>query len=63
MGYTERSIRQLQNKFQKQAKIKRQKSVQSILDAENVVASYLAQKLEGKLKLYFKELIVIHKEK
>ena len=30
MGYAERSIRQLQSKFQKQAKIKRQKSVQSI---------------------------------
>ena len=30
MGYAERSIRQLQSKFQKQAKRKRQKSVQSI---------------------------------
>ena len=38
-------------------------SIHEDLNAENVVASYLAQKLEGKLKLYFKELIVIHKEK
>ena len=34
MGYAERSIRQLQSKFQKQAKIKRQQSVQSIFGTE-----------------------------
>ena len=106
MGYAERSIRQLQSKFQKQAKIKRQQSVQSIfdteeerfilklsnqcllvedqvitggdvlglkdafnnyvsiledLDAENLVASYTAQKLEQKLKLHFKKRVIIHK--
>ena len=106
MGYAERSIRQLQSKFQKQAKIKRQQSVQSVfdteeerfilklsnqcllvedqvitggdvlglkdafnnyvsiledLDAENLVASYTAQKLEQKLKLHFKKRVIIHK--
>ena len=34
MGYAERSIRQLQSKFQKQAKIKRQQSVESIIGTE-----------------------------
>ena len=104
MGYAERSIRQLQSKFQKQGKIKRQQSVPSIfgtnseafksicslvdyqvitggdvlglkdafnnyvsiledLDVENLVASYIAQKLEKKLKLHFKERILIHKRK
>ena len=33
------------------------------MDAENLVASYTAQKLEEKLKLHFKGRIVIHKEK
>ena len=104
MGYAERSIRQLQSKFQKQGKIKRQQSVPSIfgtnseafksicslvdyqvitggdvlglkdafnnyvsiledLDADNLVASYSAQKLEEKLKLHFKKRINIHKSK
>ena len=38
-------------------------SILEDLDAENLVASYTAQKLEEKLKLRFKERIVIHKEK
>ena len=38
-------------------------SILEDLDAENLVASYNAQKLEEKLKLRFKERIVIHKEK
>ena len=38
-------------------------SILEDLDVENLVASYLVQKLEEKLKLHFKELIIIHKEK
>ena len=38
-------------------------SILEDLDAENLVASYTAQKLEEKLKLRFKERIFIHKEK
>ena len=38
-------------------------SILEDLDAENLVVSYTAQKLEEKLKLRFKERIVIHKEK
>ena len=33
------------------------------MDAENLVASYYTQKLEEKLKLHFKDHIIIHKEK
>ena len=36
-------------------------SILEDLDAENLVASYTAQKLEEKLKLRFKERIFIHK--
>ena len=38
-------------------------SILEDLDAENLVASYTAQKLEEKLKLHFKGRIVIHKGK
>ena len=38
-------------------------SILEDLDTENLVASYTAQKLEEKLKLYFKEPIIIHKGK
>ena len=38
-------------------------SVIEDLDAESLVASYTAQELEEKLKLHFKERIIIHKEK
>ena len=34
-----------------------------VLDAKNLVASYTAQTLEEKLKLHFKERIIIHKKK
>ena len=102
MAYIERSIRQLQSKFQKQAKMAnlwhRGREVHSEafisicslvedqvitggdvlglkdafnnyvliledLGAENLVASYTAQKLEEKLKLHFKKHIIIHKGK
>ena len=38
-------------------------SILEDLDTENLVASYTAQKLEEKLKLHFKERIIIHKGK
>ena len=38
-------------------------SILEDFDAENLVASYTAQKLEEKPKLHFKELIIIHKGK
>ena len=38
-------------------------SILQDLDAENLVASYTAQKLEEKLKLHFKERIIIQKGK
>ena len=38
-------------------------SITEELDAENLVASYTAQKLGEKLKLHFKERIIIHKGK
>ena len=38
-------------------------SILEDLGAENLVASYTAQKLEEKLKLHFKERIIIHKGK
>ena len=38
-------------------------SILEDLDVENLVASYIAQKLEKKLKLHFKERILIHKRK
>ena len=38
-------------------------SILEDMDTENLVASYTAQKLEEKLKLHFKERIIIHKGK
>ena len=38
-------------------------SILEDLDADNLVASYSAQKLEEKLKLHFKKRINIHKSK
>ena len=38
-------------------------SILEDFDAENLVASYTAQKLEEKPKLHFKERIIIHKGK
>ena len=38
-------------------------SILEDLDAENLVEFYTAQKLEEKLKLHFKECIIIHKGK
>ena len=38
-------------------------SILEDLDVENLVASYTAQKLGKKLKLHFKERILIHKRK